>query len=104
MKKYQKGGFKSRMVTISPNGNYKTIDKFKENERGSKESSSTRRTLSGALRGAPKAKEAPPSRLKEGDGIERAPLNSSGKIIESKKGGSITSMDQVQKIYSKKKK
>jgi hypothetical protein len=103
MKKYQKGGFKSRMVTTSPNGNYRTVDKFKENKNSTKESSSTRRTLLGALRGAPKAKEAP-SRIEEGDSIQRAPLNSSGKLIESKKGGSITFMDQVQKMYSKKKK
>ena len=101
MKKYQQGGFKSKNVTISPNGNYRTVDRFKENERESKESSSTRRTLLGVLRGAPKAKDAPP---KMDQGIERAPLNSSNKIIEAKKGGPITSMDQVQKMYSKKKK
>lgn len=102
MKKYQEGGrFKSKNVTISPNGNYRTVDRFKENQTESKESSSTRRTLLGVLRGAPKAKDAP-ARMNQD--IERAPLNSSGKIIEAKKGGSITSMDQVQKMYSKKKK
>ena len=49
-----RSGVKSKTVSTSPDGNYKTVDKNSSGPRGMSSSSKTKRTISGVLSGAPK--------------------------------------------------
>lgn len=89
MKKYQTGGptslpkVKSKTVTKSSVGYYKTVEKHKFSPKGISDSSNTRRTIKGVVKGAPKP----------GTGAELIVTpkdnKAQGKLQISKKGGSV---------------
>ena len=78
-----RSGVKSKTVSTSPDGNYKTVDKNSSGPRGMSSSSKTRRTISGVLSGAPKPGQ-PVARP-----IQNFTPNPPPKKPMAKKGGSV---------------
>lgn len=105
MKKLEKkeiGGPRTKTVSKSPSGNYKTITKIYNNDNTTGETTTVRRTLKGVLSGAPKVSATKIARSDEKRAESKEKAQEYAKnyqaVLEGdyKKGGSVKSKTKTK--------